>query len=176
MIYSGDLIDILSGTDILQRDANSSRVVIKPQLPGVGTNLSKLYFEDISNTGKGNPIRYGEPIRIGHAVLINNTNKLRYIKYGERIQSHQEGPQYSIFRLVQGIQPNSQTAVKYGDQFKIACGYQQGDKTFLKMETDGSLSSEGTIEQATLFHLNLVKPYSLRQNNLCICPNEPIFP
>lgn len=176
VVYSGDLVDMLSGADTLQRDANSSRVVIKPPLPDIGTNLSKLHFDDLSSTGKGNPIIYNDPVRIGHVALINNTNKVRYIKYGERVQSHQEGPQYAIFRLVHAVQPNIQSVVKYGDKFKIACGYQQGDKTFLKMEADGSLSSESTIDQATLFHLTLLKPYNSRQNNLCICPNETIFP
>jgi hypothetical protein len=176
VVYSGDLVDMLSGADTLQRDANSSRVVIKPQLPDIGTNLSKLHFDDLSSSGKGNPIIYNDPIRIGHVALINNANKVRYIKYGERVQSHQEGPQYAIFRLVHAVQPNIQSVVKYGDKFKIACGYQQGDKTFLKTEADGSLSSESTIDQATLFHLTLLKPYNSRQNNLCVCPNESIFP
>lgn len=176
VIYSGDMIDMVSGTSTLQRDSGTSRVVLKSPILDVGTNLSKLHFEDLSTNGQGNMIRYGDPIRIGHVALINNTNKRRYIKYGERVQSHQEGPQYAIFRLVHEKQPNTQTVVKYGDNFKISCGYQQGDKTFLKMETDGSLSSESTFDQSTVFHLNLLKPYNTRQSNLCICPNESIFP
>lgn len=176
VIYSGDLIELTSGDNIIQRAITNSQVLLDRPLPKLRTNLSKLRFENMLDNGTLTPIKYGDNIHIKHNALVDNTNQSRFIKYGERVQSHQDGPLYEIFKLVSTENMNSRDYVKYGDNFLIACGDQPGDKIYLKLEGDKSISSEATVDDAIIFTAFLTKPYELGKANLCICPNEIIFP
>lgn len=170
VIYPNDIVEIMSGEKILQRADNNSMVIMGDPIPNWHTNLSKIHFESIS----GGPIRYNDLLNIKHSALIDHTVKIKSIKYGERVQSHQEGPMYGLFRLISADSVNSQDYVKYGDNVLIACGDQSGDKVYLKIEGDQSLSSESTKEDATVFNILLKQPYS--KDILCVCPDETIFP
>lgn len=176
VIYSGDLIELTSGDNIIQRATTNSQVLLDRPLPKLRTNLSKLRFENMLDNGTLTPIKYGTNIYIKHNALVDNMNQSRFIKYGERVQSHQDGPLYEIFKLVSTENMNSQDYVKYGDSFLIACGDQPGDKIYLKLEGDKSISSEATVDDAIIFTAFLTKPYEQGKTNLCVCPNEIIFP
>jgi len=172
VVYSGDLIELISGDNIIQRATNNSQLLLDKPLPNIRTNLSKLRFENQLTDGINKPIKYRDNICIKHNALINNVNQIRSIKYGERLQSHQTGPTYEVFKLFKKDNHDSNDYVKYGDQFVIACGDQEGDKIYLKVESDHSISSEASQKEAITFIVNLLKPYS----NLCVCPNETIYP
>lgn len=175
VIYSGDLIELSAGLNLIQRATNNSQLLLDKPLPQIRTNISKLRFEHaVKNDRLSNPIRYGELINIKHNALIDNTNKTRSIKYGERLQSHQDGPTYDIFKIFNKNNVDSTDYVKYGDQFVIACGDQTGNKVFLKLENDRSISAEAIVEDSIIFSAKLLKPFD--PSNLCICPDEIIYP
>jgi hypothetical protein len=174
VVYSGDLIDILSGTNIIQRSATNSQVILDRHLPDINTNLSKLRFENEIKTETSLPIRYRERIHIKHNAMIDNKNMSRFIKYGERLQSHQDGPTYEVFRIFKRSNLDSSDYVKYGDEFVIAVGDQPGNKIYLKVEADLSISSEGNINDAVAFIAKLNRVSD--PNNLCVYPGETIYP
>lgn len=173
VVYSGDLIEISSENNVMQRETNNSQVIMDIPLPQTRTNLSKLRFENLTN-GTTSPIKYRENIYIKHNALIDNKNQTRLIKYGERVQSHQEGQIYELFKLFNKDSMDSNDYVKYGDNFLIACGDQNGDKVYLKLEGDKSISSQGTSSEGIIFNVALLKPFE--PFNLCVCPNETIYP
>jgi len=170
VVYSGDLLLLKNGLNVLQRGHNDSQIKIAKPLAKSQTNLSKLRIENMDNIG---PIRYGQEIYLKHNALINNRNLTRFIKYGPRLQSHQEGTVYNLFKLVKLAKRDSTGYVKYGDQFLIACADQDGDKIYLKLEKDNSISPEGIIEDAIVFQAELLAPYT--SNNLCVKPGEMIY-
>jgi hypothetical protein len=171
VIYSGDLIEIRSGDNILQRSVDSSQILLDALLPEFRTNLSKLRLETLSGDG---PIQYGENIYVKHTVLVDNKNQVRFIKYGERVQSHQEGPVYEFFKIINKNHPDMVGNIKYGDAVVLACGDQDGDKIYLTTENDKSISVESTFENSVVFTIDLLKPFDV--SNLCICQGETIFP
>lgn len=174
VVYSGDLIELSSGENTIQRATTNSQVLLDTPLPKIRTNLSKLRLENILSTDSHSPIKYRQNIYIKHNALIDNMNQIRFIKYGERLQSHQEGPTYEMFKLYNKESPESNDYVKYGDNFLIACGDQVGDKVFLKVEADHTISSEAIKNDAITFNLSLTKPHD--STSLCICTNETIYP
>lgn len=171
VIYSGDILEIESQGNVLQRQKETSQVRLARPL-GSGslrTNLSKLRFENLDNYG---PIRYGQEIYLKHNALIDNKNQVRTIKYGERLQSHQSGPVYNLFKLIKKNKIDSRSYVKYGDSFVIACADQEGDNVHLKLESDNSISSEAKLKDAIIFQAKLI--HQKAKNSLCVCPGEAI--
>ena len=171
VIYSGDIIELSTNGLVLQRETNNSQVTMSQPLPKIRTNLSKLRFENLINNG---PIRYQETVYIKHSAMVDNVNSPRHIKYGERVQSHQQGPVYSLFKLYDVKDPKNIDSVKYGDTLMIACGDQQGDKVYLKLESDKSISSESMVDSAIKFNVSLLQPYD--QHILDIKIGETLYP
>ena len=91
------------------------------------------------------PIKYQTDVNLKHNALIDNKNQVRLIKYGERVQIHQEGSIYSNFQLVNQDNPSDVGYVRYGDHFVIRCGDQEGDEVYLHEEKDHSLSCEALL-------------------------------
>jgi len=179
VIYGGDLIEISSGNlasgeAVIQRQTATSQVVLDKPLPEVRTNLSKLRFENQVDSHQSRPIRYGDLIHIKHSALVNNKLQSRFIKYGERVQSHQEGPVFEVFKLIKVGRPESVDYVSYGDLLMIGCGDQPSNKIYLKMEEDKSLRSDATTESATQFKVFLLRPFD--STSQCVSQNETIFP
>ena len=98
------------------------------------------------------------------------------IKYGESLQSHQDGPSFEIFKLINSDNIESQEYVKYGDRVVIARDNQTGDKVYLGLEADKSINSQSTLDKAIRFSLSLIRPCEPNHTHLCICANEVIFP
>jgi DNA mismatch repair ATPase MutL len=175
VVYSGDLIELSSGQAVLQRATTNSQLLLDTPLPHIRSNLSKLRLENaVKKDYSLTPIRYGDNIHIKHNALIDNTNKTRFIKYGERLQSHQDGQSFEVFKIYRKNNMTSRDYVKYGDEFLIACGDQTGDKIYLKLENDRTISPEGVSRESIPFTIKLVRPISL--SSLCVCPDETIYP
>lgn len=168
VVHSGDIIELTSGTDTIQHLTGNSQLILTTPIPKFRTNLSKLRFEALDNHGS---IKYGDLIRIKHTAVVDNIVQNKSIKYGNRVQSHQDGPTYDLFKLVDKQHPDSKDVVVYGDQFLIACGDQNGDKIYLKSESDKSISSSGTKNEAIVFSISQVE-----SNSLCVCAGDSIFP
>jgi len=81
---------ITSDRKFLQRSLTDSQIVLDNELPKVGTNLSKLRFVHANkhDPSKQTPIKYGNPVHLMHNSYFNNRNEARYVKHGERMQSH----------------------------------------------------------------------------------------
>jgi len=177
LVYSGDIINILSGNNILQRGLINSQISMKPPLEDVKTNLCKVRIV-LENTdiSMQTPIKYGDVVNIMHNALINNANESRYIKYGDRLQSHQSGQLYRSYKIYNQKNTNSTDYIKYDDQIIICRGDQEGENIFLHIENDGSISATSTINEASVFELSLIRVFELYNKNLCICDNEIIYP
>ena len=177
VLYSGDLILLTAGDEVFQREPNNSQVILGNPIPKINTNLSKLRFEKVvTEPTQLEPLRYGDEIYIKHSALVNNQNQSKFIKYGERLQSHQDGPIYNTFVLVNKSDAKDRSYVKYGDPLLIKCGRQTTDKSFLKRESDKSISSVSTITDASVFNISMIQPFEFGDGNLCVCPGEAIFP
>jgi hypothetical protein len=169
----------MSGETIMQRGLINSQIIFDRPLPEVKTNLSKVRVVHAAKKHDPRqqlPLKYGDPVYIRHNAMINNTNESLYIKYGERLQSHQEGPLFRIYKIFKRGDPKSQDYIKYGDDILISRGDPEGDKTFLKVEPDRSVSSEAIASDATVFQLFLERVYELYDRNLCVCPQETLYP
>jgi hypothetical protein len=176
VVYSGDLIEVTSDQMVLQRATNNSLVVLDTSIPKLRSNLSKLRFELLLKNRPLSGIKYGDQIVIKHNALIDNMNQTRLIKYGERLQSHQDGPMYELFKLVNRENVNSVDYVKYGDSMMIVCADQPGDKVYLKREADHSISCDASVDDATTFTLALMRPCETDDSHLCVCLGELILP
>lgn len=178
-VYSGDIIDLMSENTIMQRGLVNSQIIFDKPLPNVKTNLSKvrlIHAAKKHDPRRQLPIKYGDPLYIKHNAMINNNNESRFIKYGDRLQSHQDGPLFRVYKIYNKKDPKSTDYIRYGDDILISRGDQTGDKTFLKVESDKSVSSESTNSDATTFGLSLERVYELYDRNLCVCPRETIYP
>lgn len=179
VLYSGDLVNITSGTKIMQRSTVNSRILFDKPILDVKTNLSKvriIHAEEKHDPSKQIPIRYGDPVYIQHNAIISNKNATRFIKYGDRMQSHQDGPLFRTYRIFLKSNANNQDHIRPGDEVIISRADQSGNKTFLKVENDNSVSSEATPNEATAFKINLDRVHELHDRNLCVCPGETLFP
>ena len=95
ILYSGDILDISDSNDdkgknMNRQDYNSQIIMSKPEEKGVTTNLSKLRIVSVNHNDKSMqmPINYGDTVIIAHNTYIENQNTVRYVKYGEKLQSH----------------------------------------------------------------------------------------
>ena len=179
VLYSGDIIDLTAGDTIMQRGLINSQIIFDQPLPNVRTNLSKLRIIQAAKNHdprKQTPIKYGDPIYIKHNALINNNNQTRFIKYGEKFQSHQDGPLFRVYKVYSKKDPKNTDYIRYGDEILISRGDQTGDQIYLKVESDKSVSSQSAVSEATTFGLTLVRVYELYDRNLCVCPQEMLYP
>ena len=113
VVYSGDLLDLMSGDTILQRAVVNSQVVFDRPLPQVKTNLSKVRLvlaDRAHNPAQQTPIRYGDRIHLKHNAMVNNVNLDMYIKYGFRLQSHQQGPLFRVYRIYHQRDPDQSSS------------------------------------------------------------------
>jgi hypothetical protein len=180
VLYSGDIINIMSGQTIMQRGTNDSQIIFDKPLDKVQTNLSKVRFVHSTrhDPRKQTAIKYGDAVYLKHNCMVNNKNESRFIKYGEHLQCWQEGPLFRVFKLYNKADAKSQDYVKYGDQIIIAKGDQTGDKIYVAVDAKApyAVTAEATINDATTFGVTLERVFELHDRNLCICPNDMIYP
>lgn len=180
VVYSGDIINIMSGPLIMQRGLVNSQIIFDQPLANVGTNLSKIRIvlaDGKHDPRKQTPIKYGDLVYIKHNAMINNSNENRYIKYGDRLQSHQDGPLFRSYRIQNKADLKSQAYIKYGDEIILARGDQtNGDRIYLKIEPDKTVSSDAGVNEATVFNFVLERVFEINDRNLCVCPYETLYP
>lgn len=180
VVYSGDIVNLMAANRIMQRGLVNSQIIFDLPLENVKTNLSKVRIvlaDGVHDPRKQAPIKYGELVYIKHNAMINNNNENRYVKYGERLQSHQDGPLFRSYRIFNKSDLKSQAYIKYSDDVIIARGDQtNGDQIYLKVEADKTVSCEATVGEATVFTIVLERVYELYDRNLCVCPGETIYP
>jgi hypothetical protein len=177
-LYSGDLVHVISDGNYLQRGVIDSQIVLDKPLELVGSNLSKLRLAHANkhDSNKQIVLNYGDPLHLKHNTYFNNRNEARFVKYGEKLQSHQEGPLFRVFKIydpdnlkrVGPIEPNTDIIMCRGDQ--------DGINIYLKQESDKTLSTSADQQSATRFKVVLNRVYELHDRNLCVGPNEILYP
>lgn len=179
-LYSGDLVNIISGANVLQRGSIDSQVIFDKPISvetGTRTNLSKLRIvAPVHKPAEQKVINYGDKVHIMHNSYYNNTNMAKYIKYGERLQSHQEGPLFRSFKVYDAANPGRKGHVEPGTDIHLVRGDQEGTKIYLKIETDKSVSSSSVKGDASVFTVETRRVYEEHGKNLCVCPGEILYP
>jgi hypothetical protein len=178
VLHSGDLVMLSNNGNSIQRGTVDSQIVFDKPLPKMGSNLSKLriVLAKKHSIAKQVPIKYGDEVNILHNAYFNNKNETRFIKYGERLQSHQEGPLFRVFKIVDPVDPKRTGNVESGKEVLLLRGDNQGDNIYLKLEDDKTVSSAATKSTATKFIIDVVRVFELHNKNLCVCPNEILYP
>jgi hypothetical protein len=182
ILYSGDIIDIADSNDskakyMNRQDYNSQIIMQKPEEKGISTNLSKLRIVSVNHNDKSTqmPIKYGDTVIIAHNAYIENLNAVRYVKYGEKLQSHQDGEMFRTFKLVN---PNNKTDTGYVQYDKplFIKRSDNSDSVFMTVEKDSTISTKNSATLASTFYIRLRRVYELYEKNLCICVGELLYP
>jgi len=178
VLYSGDLVMISNNGNYIQRGTVDSQIIFDKPLPKMGSNLSKLriVLAKKHSTARQIPIKYGDAVHILHNAYFNNKNETRFIKYGERLQSHQEGPLFRVFKILDPADPKRTGNVESGKDVLLLRGDNQGDNVYLKLENDKTVSSAATQSTATKFQIDVVRVFELHNRSLCVGPNEILYP
>jgi hypothetical protein len=182
VVHSGDLLDISNSSDpngktINRMDYNSKLVMITPTSKDVSSNLSKLRILSVNHDDKSTqmPIKYGDTIVIAHNAYIENKNAVRYIKYNDILQSHQDGEMFRTFKLINPVNASDTSYVKYDSPILLKRSDNSAN-VFMSIATDNTISTKNTLEQATKFYLRLKRVYEEYEKNLCICSGEILYP
>ena len=176
-LYSGDLIDLKQGDLVLQRGTIDSQIIFGKALPTVSTNLSKLRFVHPKHKASQQTVlNYNEPVYLMHNAYFNNTNQVKHIKYGERLQSHQDGPLFRTY-IISDAHNTRTGPIELGSEIILSRGDQEGDKIYLKIEdSDKTISSKNSKGEATPLMINLKRVYELHNKNQCVCSNDILYP
>jgi len=177
-IYSGDIVNVFSGNKCLQRGLVNSQVVFKDPLPEVTTNLSKLR---LVHSKKHDPtqqtvLNYGDEVYLMHNALHNNHNKSFYVKYGDRLQSHQTGPMFNTYVIFDAKDNAKKGPIDPDGEVIIARADETTGNRFLKINKDNTVSPAASQKDASVFNINIVRVYEVNNRNLCVCPDDILFP
>lgn len=176
-LYSGDLVDITVDGNYIQRGLIDSEIVFDKPLAKVGTNLSKLRLVHPKHVGtKQTVLNYGEPVFIMHNAYFNNRSMSKYVKYGEKLQSHQEGPLFRAFKVYDAVNREKTGPIEPGTELYICRGDVEGDNVFLKVESDKTVTSKNPQDAGSKFKVTLKRVFESHDKNLCVCPNEILYP
>jgi len=150
VLYSGDIVNLYeSGTEnsdnksIVQRSATSSDILVQAEIDKVRTNLSKLRLvkEDVNggmvSSNKQVPVSYGDTVFLRHNAYVNSVNRSLFVKVGKRVHSHQSGPGFNRFIILNPSDNTKTDNIKYGDPF------------VLKYEGSGADLPEGYLYKVT---------------------------
>jgi hypothetical protein len=182
VVHSGDLLDISNSSDstgktINRMDYNSKLVMITPTSKNVSSNLSKLRILSVNHDDKSTqmPIKFGDTVVIAHNAYIENKNAVRYIKYNDTLQSHQDGEMFRTFKLINPVNASDTSYVKYDSPLLLRRS-DNSPNVFMSIATDNTISTKNTLETATKFYLRLKRVYEEYEKNLCICSGEILYP
>ena len=182
VLHSGDIIDIADSNDkdskfMNRQDYNSEIAFSKPEEKGVNTNLSKLRIISVNHNDKSvqMPIKFGDTIILAHSAYIENKNQTRYIKYGEKLQSHQQGEMFRTYKIMNPSNPTDTNVVRY-DTPIILRKADNSDNGFLTIDKGGFVTPKNAMDKASKIYLRLKRVYEPYEKNLCICQDEILYP
>lgn len=178
VLYSGDLVNLTADGQYLQRGVVDSQIVFDKPLPNVGTNLSKLRFVHANKHSQTEQtiLNYGDPVYLKHNAYFNNKNEGRFVKYGEKLQSHQEGPLFRVFKIYDPSNLKRVGPVEAGSEVILGKGDQEGSNIYMKVESDKSATCKSTAQDATKVKIQVNRVYELHDKNLCVGPNDILYP
>lgn len=184
VLYAGDIVNInladpaKSGM-YLQRNVSSSELIFGKPIDNINTNLSKLRIELVDQDySMQQPLKYGQTVYIKHNAYMNNVNTPLFIKISDTLLSHQTGPLFNQFTLVNSTNPASTDHIKIGDTIAIS-NVKSGNiaSGFLKLTPDNKINNTGgSATDATLMKIQPVRDFELNGRHLCICAGETLYP
>ena len=184
VLHAGDIVNIVladpaqAGT-YLQRNVSSSELIFGKPIDNINTNLSKLRIETVDqNYSSQQPLKYGQTVFLKHNAYMNNVNTPLFIKISDTLLSHQTGPLFNQFTLVNSTNPASTDYVKIGDTIAIS-NVKSGNiaSGFLKLTPDNKINNAGgSATDATLVQIQPVRDFELNGRHLCICTGETLYP
>ena len=182
VLHSGDIIDIGDTNDkdskfMNRQDYNSEIVFTKPEEKGVTTNLSKLRIISVNHNDKSTqmPIKFGDTIIIAHSAYIENKNQTRFIKYGEKLQSHQQGEMFRTYKILNPNNITDNNPVRYDTPIVLRKA-DNSDNGFLSIDKAGFVTPKNSQDKASKIYLKLRRVYEPYEKNLCICQDEILYP
>lgn len=183
VVHSGDILEIANTNDtkdakyLNRQDYNSELVFSSPQEKDVNTNLSKLRIISVNHNNKvvQMPIKFNDTIIIAHNAYIENRNQTRFIKYGEKLQSHQQGEMFRTYKIINPSDNTDTSYVKY-DSAILLRKADNSDNSFIGIEKDFSISTKNSVDKAAKLYLRLKRVYEPYEKNLCICNDEILYP
>lgn len=183
-LHAGDIVNIVladpaqAGT-YLQRNVSSSELIFGKPIDNINTNLSKLRIEIVDqNHSSQQPLKYGQTVYLKHNAYMNNVNTALFIKISDTLLSHQTGPLFNQFTLVNSTNPASTDYVKIGDTIAIS-NVKSGNiaSGFLKLTPDNKINNAGgSATDATLVQIQPIRDFELNGRHLCICTGETLYP
>ena len=177
VLYSGDLIMITNNNTILQRGTIDSQIVFNSPVKNVGTNLSKIRFVSINHKPNVNTaLHYGDTINIKHNIYFNNRNESRFIKYGDKLQSHQEGKLFNEYVIYDPNNLNSKAEIKINKMVIISTNDTTTNNKFLMIMKDGTVTCKSPVNTATEFLINLYRVSEVTGTHLSVKQDEILFP
>lgn len=185
VLYSGDLVIVSGGTPgtndnlYIQRSVTSSEILMNAALDGVHTNLSKLRFELLDHDPDvSKPIHYGDTVYFKHNANINNQNLDRFIKISDNLLSHQTGPLFNQFKIINSTNPQDTTYVR-PDTPIVLMNLKSGgiDQGYLKVGSDNKFTnSAASAADATKLSIGLQRVVEADDKHLCICLGDTLYP
>jgi hypothetical protein len=179
VLYSGDIIDISDGSSkfMNRHDYNSEILMTKPEEKGVNTNLSKLRIVSVNHNDKSlqMPIRFNDTVYIAHNAYIENKNTVRFVKYGEKLQSHQSGEMFKTYRIINPGKADDKSFVSFGIPILLRRA-DSSDLSYLTIDKNDTITSKNAMDKASKFTLSLRRVYEAYEKNLCICLDEVLYP
>ena len=184
VVYSGDIVQVLddSKTKILQRSVVSSELLLKEQITQeTPTNLSKMRWElEAHNKYQNKALRYGDKVNLKHNANENSYNKTFYVKYGDKLQTHQVGPLFNVFTMHNAddnTAVQTRKLIRFGDNVKLATTkYGSYPAGWVILQEDGTLKTTGSQTNATIFTNRLVRVAESGDKHLSQGLNEVLFP
>ena len=163
----------------LQRNVTSSEVLVQPAVDSLDTNLSKLRFQLVKHDSLANTvIKYGDTVNLMHNANVNNKNTSLFVKISDRLLSHQTGPLFREFQIIDASLPNSLEPVKLDKPFVLknlkSGGISEG---YLVVGDDKKVKNTATsVDGATKFAVILDRVFQVNDAALCVCDGETLFP
>jgi hypothetical protein len=179
VLYSGDIIDVSDGSGkfMNRHDYNSEILMTKPEEKGVNTNLSKLRIVSVNHNDKSlqMPVRFNDTVYIAHNAYIENKNSVRFVKYGEKLQSHQSGEMFKTYKIINPGKADDNSFVSYGIPILLRRA-DTSDLSYLTIDKNDTITTKNPMDKASKFTLNLRRVYEAYEKNLCICLDEVLYP
>ena len=177
ILYSGDIIILHYKDSIIQRGTVDSQIIFAPPIKIIGTNLSKLRFVlKNAKSHRFEPVKYGDIVYIKHNIYENNKNESKFIKSGEKLQSHQDGPMYNEFQILDSSNVNNRGYVLLDKEIFLCKNETMDNKKYLSLSEDNSVLCNSLVENASSFKIELIRVYELYNKNLCINADETLYP
>lgn len=185
VLYSGDLVIVAGATPgtndnlYMQRSVTSSEVLLNAALDGVHTNLSKLRFELVDHDPDvSKPIKFGDTVYFKHNANINNQNLDRFIKISDNLLSHQTGPLFNQFQIINSTNPQDKSYVRPDTPIVLmnlkSGGIEQG---YLKVGSDKKFTNgAASAADATKLSIGLQRVAEADDKHLCICLGDTLYP